>query len=143
MKRKKIHKKYEHPHDHLRIRRWQRQTQYSLIKLFARCASRANKSLKIVLYHAVSNKKKFHFPPLKNGNKHQGMPMQNIWAIHGKFVVLPTTPQRTVQLLVVLLRKYTVQYADRLQRMHSGVLRRRANGCFATSIVNCLPIFAV
>lgn len=40
------------------------------------------------------------------------MPMQNIWAIQEKGVALPTTTQRTVQLLVVLLGKYTVQYAD-------------------------------
>ena len=38
--------------------------------------------------------------------------MPNIWAIHEKAVALSTTPQRTVQLLVVLLRKYNVQYAD-------------------------------
>ena len=37
--------------------------------------------------------------------------MPNIWAIHEKAVALSTTPQRTVQLLVVLLRKYNVQYA--------------------------------
>ena len=53
--------------------------------------------------------------------------MQSIWAIHEKVGALPTTPQRTVQLLVVLLRKYTTQYADGQRRMHLGILRKRAN----------------
>ena len=43
-----------------------------IIARYLLCASGTNKQLKIVLYHAVSKKKKYPSPPL---------PMQNMWAI--------------------------------------------------------------